>query len=77
MHSKGASGFPCDSLMNHRGRNKTNKEHGCGNRNNERPGFCGALVVAIWLVSSWQNSFPKSYNFVVIARILLTKNESV
>jgi hypothetical protein len=22
---------------------------GCGNRNNERPGCCGALVVANWL----------------------------
>jgi hypothetical protein len=77
MYSKGASGFPGDSLMHYREPQQTNKEHGCGNRNNERPGFCGALVVAIWLVSFWQNSFHKSYNFVFIARILLTKNESV
>jgi hypothetical protein len=77
MHSKGASGFPGDSLMHYREPQQTNKEHGCGNRNNERPGFCGALVVANGSISFWQNSFHKSYNFVFIARILLTKNESM
>jgi hypothetical protein len=49
MYSQGTSGFPGDSIMNHREPQQTNKEHGCGNRNNERPGFCGALVVANWL----------------------------